>query len=95
MTQTEKKYLAQVGKLFYNTIRRRLVLVQRVYRPEYGNAFKYELLYLEDSNNHSSFLPKKITAIDFIKDIGKRFIEVESEEQFKKIVDSQINNALR
>lgn len=95
MTQTEKKYYANVGKLFYNTMRRRLVLVERVYRPEYGNAFKYELLYLEDSNNHSSFLPKKITAIDFVNEIGKRFIEIQNEEQYNKLVANSINNSLR
>lgn len=95
MTQTEKKYYSNVGKLFYNTLRRRLVLVERVYRPNYGNAFKYELLYLEDNNNHSSFLPKKITAIDFVNEIGKRFVEVENEHQLNKIIDAQPKNVLK
>ena len=95
VTQTEKKYYANVGKLFYNTMRRRLVLVERVYRPDYGNAFKYDLLYLDDSGNDKAFLQKKIVAIDFNNEIGKRFVEVENEQQLKKIIDAQPNNILR
>lgn len=95
MTQTEKKYYANVGKLFYNTIRRRLVLVERVYRPDYGNAFKYDILYLDDTGNDRSFLPKKIIAIDFVNEIGKRFVEVENEQQLNKIIDAQPKNVLK
>jgi len=95
VTQTEKKYFANVGKLFYNTIRRRLVLVERVYRPDYGNAFKYEIVYLDDTGVNASLLPKKITAIDFVKEIGKRFIEVENEQQLKKVIDANTSSILR
>jgi hypothetical protein len=90
VTQTEKKYLAQVGKLFYSMQRRRLFLVEKLYKVEYGNKFKYEIAYLGDDS-----FTKKIYAIDFVNGLNTRFIEIESDEQYKKLLDQFHNTVLR
>ena len=90
MTQTEKKYLAQVGKLFYSMQRRKLFLIEKLYKVEYGNKFKYEMVFLgEDS------FTRKIYAIDFVNGLNTRFIEIISDEQYNKLLDQFPNSVLR
>lgn len=94
MTQTERKYAANVGKLFYNTSRKRLCLVESVTKTEYSKKYRYHLYYLGHGKDDKAFT-KNIFAKDFLESMSGRFIEITSEEEYKKILDADPYSILR
>lgn len=88
-TPTEKKYLQYVGKLFYNTNRKKLCMLEKLYKS-YNNHYRYDIGYLGDEQ-----MTKHIYAKNFISGIGSRFIEVTSEEHYQQLLDTNPTSVLR
>ncbi len=46
MTATERNYRKYLGKLYWSTNRTSLVTIENVFRPEYGNRWKFDVFYM-------------------------------------------------
>lgn len=81
LTPTEKKYSKYIGGLYFDKRFCRLLVVEKVAKRSYTNAFYVTYRILNTSEQKT----KDKMAIDFDRELGFNIVEVVSQEHYEQL----------